>query len=230
MNLDVKLRLLNEMYKIHSRWIGPLTVSCRRYCSTCCTQNVTMTTLEGVFILNEAMPKNEKHLLNELEAKQNGNRLCPETTLNHLAELCAQGKEIPEEKDFFPEGKCLLLENDLCSIYPARPFGCRCFLSKCDCRETGFADMYPFVLTVNTLFLQFIEHIDAGGLSGNLVDVLLFLKSHEKVKAYENAGVSASEAGLIQNRPISVLFIPPEHKNNVADLVFELQHLVNKNP
>jgi hypothetical protein len=45
-------------------------------------------------------------------------------------------------------------------------------VSKRCCSETGFAEMDPVVMTVNDVFMQFIEHLDTGGFSGNFTDVL----------------------------------------------------------
>ena len=41
-----------------------------------------------------------------------------------------------------------------------------------NCGETGSADIDDFTASVNTVFLQVIEHLDAEGCSGNLIDVL----------------------------------------------------------
>lgn len=228
MNLDSKLLALDEIYRAFDRFTSLLTVSCAPHCSDCCTQNVTLTTLEGLFILYHATPEGKKCILDKATAESVGKRFCPEISLNDLAELYAREKEIPEEAGHSPNGRCPLLERDLCSIYPVRPIGCRCLVSKRICRETGFADMEPFWLTVNTLFLQFIEHIDAGGLFGNLADVLLFLKSNENVEAYKTTGILDQKARLIQNRQISALLIPPEHKNSAADILSELQRVSNQ--
>jgi hypothetical protein len=226
MNLNAKLHTLGKIYGVYDRFTAAMTVSCGPRCSTCCTPDVAMTTLEGIFVLNRATSEVKNRLLKKLEAIPHANRFCPEITLNHLARRYTQGKEIPEEKDHLPEGRCPLLEDDLCLIYPARPFGCRCLVSTRNCRITGFAEMDPFRLTVNTLFLQFIEHIDAGGLFGNLSDILLFFQSEKIVKAYENNTGLEPKASLIQNEPISALLIPPEHKHRAEDILCELQDII----
>ena len=57
--------------------------------------------------------------------------------------------------------------------------------------------MDDFVLSVNTIFLQTIAHMDAAGCSGNLLDVLEVMASPENRQAYEDpnwAGVGVALA------------------------------------
>ena len=72
-----------------------------------------------------------------------------------------------------------MLTNNLCSVYPVRPFACRCFFSKEDCAENECATIDDFVLAVNNIFLQVIEHVDQDRFTGNLTDILLFLESEQ---------------------------------------------------
>jgi hypothetical protein len=45
-----------------------------------------------------------------------------------------------------------------------------------------------FVLSVTTIFLQTIEHMDANGCSGNLLHMLGVLAVEENRQAYEDRG------------------------------------------
>jgi hypothetical protein len=56
--------------------------------------------------------------------------------------------------------------------------------------------LIPFVITVNNLFLQYIEHIDFHGCSGNLSDVLLFLKSKERLESYREGSLNFTDSGF----------------------------------
>jgi hypothetical protein len=226
MNPNDKLSLLEKVYGLYDRFTEGLDVSCRPRCCTCCTTDVVMTTLEGFFILKNATAEQKKWIMARLIMKPHPNRFRPEITLNRMGELYAQGKEIPEEKDHLPDGVCPLLEKGLCSIYPIRPFGCRCLISKHVCKKTGFAEMDFFWVTVNTLFLQFIEHIDATGLTGNLTDVLLFYKTGENVPAYEKIEKLPRNECLVQNQPIRMLLVPSEHQKQAEDIYCELQQVV----
>jgi hypothetical protein len=149
----------------------------------------------------------------------------PLLTTNRIAELCRQGREIPEEAFGDPAEICPLLEENACPVYPLRPFGCRCLVSRVPCRESGTAEMPDFVLTVNTVFLQTIEHLDATGCTGNLADVLLCLLSAENRQAYEEGRLSCNATGLIGNHPLTVLMVPPEHRNRLQPILGALAKL-----
>jgi len=223
MDLNTNLALLEEIYRIYDDFAVKLNVACKRYCSECCTRNVTLTTLEAYKIVNYLRAKDQTVLFRRLEVESYKKRFQPETTTNGLANLCIQGEEIPDEENNYIWGKCPLLHNDECPLYPARPFMCRCFLSKQNCREQGHASIDPFVLTVNNVFLQYIEHIDAHGFTGNLTEILLFLESEDNRQAYENKAVRPDTRGLIPNQPIKALFIPPEHRDKIKPILQSIQ-------
>ena len=221
MNLNHKLSVLNEIYAVYDQFSSSLTVSCVKGCAACCTRNVTLTTLEGHYIIRYIASNSQKHLLKKLKMNKDQRRFRPEITINGLARFYLEGKEAPSE-DYPLEGRCPLLENDVCTIYPARPFGCRCFISHTDCRKTGVADVSPFTLTVNHLFMQFIEHVDADGLFGNLTDILLHLTPHTDVNSKKDGTPSTAHA-LITNRPIPMLLVPPEHQHRIAPILSRLR-------
>ena len=225
MDLKTKLSILNRIYQIFDDFVGNLDVVCKKYCSPCCTNNVTMTTLEG-YLISESIISNEQLGLFEIvRAAEPKIRFHPQTTTNRIAELCINGKDLPEEDHTHTEVKCPLLKDNECPIYPVRPFGCRCLVSKHDCRKRGYADIDPFVLTVNNLFFQFIEHIDNQGFSGNLTDVLIFLVSRENRYAYAMNRLKNPYAGLVPNLPIKVLMIPPEHRIQIQSILNALQNI-----
>ena len=221
MDIDTKLTVLKEIYKIYGHFSSSLHVSCSRGCATCCTRNVTLTTLEGRHILEYVSAAPEKQYLEILIRDQKINRFRPEITLNGIARCFKEGKETPSE-NYPGGGKCPLLDNDLCSIYPARPFGCRCFLSKTDCGITGTADVDPFVVTVNHVFLQVIEHIDTDGFTGNLTDMLVFLDSNSSVNRDGEKYHPMPSKTFVPNCPIPMLLIPPEHKKRIAGILSQL--------
>ena len=225
MSIDTKLFILEEIHKIHEGFAKTLSVACERYCATCCTKNVTMTTLEGYHIIRYLALNRKSQVLLTLARGDDPNRLRPNITTNHLAALLARGEEAPEAKDSVFDGRCPFLADDLCTIYPVRPFGCRCFLSTQNCRDTGFADIDPFVVTANTLFLQFIEHVDVDGLFGNLIDIIIFLEITENRKAYLNNAHLPPGDFLLSNRSILVLLIPPEHRDRMGGILSRLRNI-----
>jgi hypothetical protein len=75
------------------------------------------------------------------------------------------------------------------------------------------------VLTVNDLFLQHIEHIDAKGYSGNFSDILRFLDQPQAAASYQQGQLDTPPEGLLANQPLFTLMIPPEHREAVAPVL-----------
>ncbi|MBW2664439.1 MAG: YkgJ family cysteine cluster protein, partial [Deltaproteobacteria bacterium] len=196
--------------------------ACKKHCATCCTRNVTMTTLEGYKIVEYMTSNGKTNFFGNIQEDIHKKRFQPELTTNALADLCVSGKDIPDEEGDCKWGACPLLTENECPIYTVRPFGCRCFVSTVKCLEKGYADVDPFVITVNNLFLQYIEHIDSQGCSGNLTDVLLFLKSKETFESYGKDSLNFTDSGLSSNRLIPVLLIPPEHQLRIQPILQKL--------
>jgi len=224
MDTDNRLILLNKIYKLYDDFIESIDVACEKFCSVCCTCNVTITSLESYNILFNLPAAKKKILKLKLAAEYGSKRFIPLTTTNRLAVLCAQDKDIPDEDIDSAWGNCSLLTDKACPIYDKRPFGCRSFVSKHNCTLKGYAEMDSFVISVNTLFLQFIEHIDCDGYSGNIMDVMLSFEAQEK--NWRNKKISGAPGnGLIKNNPINVLMVPPEHRLKVMPMLAELKKI-----
>ena len=228
MELQFKLSLLDQIYGIYEEHISIIDVACEKECATCCTRNVTMTSLEGQRFVSGLTDDQKKELMAQINKKANKNRFQPKLTINQLADLCMNGEEIPEEDKNNRTEACDFLDHDLCSVYPARPFHCRCMVSKTRCSKLGYANMGEYTLTINNLFLQIIEHVDSDGYTGNLVDVLLFLNSGIELKNEEIRNQIAGRFSLIPNRPAKMLLIPPEHRQRVNPLLKRLENVFYK--
>ena len=83
--------------------------------------------------------------------------------------------------------------------------------------------MDPFILTVNDVFLQYLEHIDAQGYTGNFADVMKFLASDENRQEYVAGRLGAPPEDLVANQPVFVLMIPPEHRERVQPLMNQIR-------
>lgn len=225
MDLETKLAVLKQIYSIYDDFVGNLNVACKKYCAQCCTSSVIMTTLEGYLVADHMISDGKSNLFGNVKRATPQKRFQPQTTTNKLASLCVKGKDLPEEKYDYLRGNCPLLKDYVCPVYPVRPFGCRCFVSKHDCREKGYAEVDSFVLTVNNLFLQFIEHVDAQGFTGNLADVLILMASKENRHSYKINKLKNPDTGLIPNMQIKVLMIPPEHRIKVKPILNALQNI-----
>jgi hypothetical protein len=225
MTIEQKLDLLNRIYDIYDAFTSNLEVACRKYCAHCCTSNVSLTTLEGYRLVHSLEPDQRDQLLRGLMPASEKRIFRPLLTTNRIAELCRQGQEIPDEAFGDTAEICPLLEEKACPVYPLRPFGCRCLVSRVPCRKSGSAEMPDFVLTVNTVFLQTIEHLDATGCTGNLADVLLCLLPDENQQAYREGRLSCSATGLVGNHRLTVLMVPPEHRDRLQPILSALGSL-----
>jgi len=223
--LAKKLEALNRVYKIYDAFHATLDPACKEKCAHCCTSNVTMTTLEGYKIAVDLIAAGRRERLEKLIEIGEQARFQPLLTTNRMAELCAADAKVPQEETSGQWQDCALLNDSLCSIYDLRPFGCRCFVSRQNCGETGYADIDDFTASVNTVFLQVIEHLDAEGCSGNLIDVLKFMASGHRRQVYERGELNCERNGLIVNWELKVLMIPPEHREKIEPLLKQLREI-----
>ena len=225
MVLEQRLDILNKIYGLYDDAVKHLDVACKKYCSACCTSNVTMTTLEGYLIADHMIPNSQADLFENIQTKISKNRFKPQITTNRLADHCMKGNDPPEEEKTHSNESCPVLKDNLCPIYEVRPFGCRCFISKHDCSKAGYAEVDPFAMTLNTLFMQFIEHIDPMGFSGNFADVLLLMASKENCGNYKMNTLNHPGADFVPNLKIKVLMVPPEHRIKVKPVIDALLNL-----
>ena len=225
MSIEMKLNLLSGIYRLYDEFMNGLDTACQKQCAHCCTTNVSITTLEGYYLIDKLDSDQRASLKLALVKEAISDRFRPLLTTNRIAELCRNGEEIPEDTLSKGHQKCPLLLEDLCPVYLLRPFGCRCFVSRIPCGASGVADVDDFVLSVNTVFLQTIEHVDKDGCSGNLIDVLLRLLPAENRSAYQNDSLRCQSNGLIPNHGLTVLMIPPEQKERLQPILTALNRL-----
>lgn len=223
MDINTKLAILENLYRIYDEYAQTLDTQCRQYCDHCCTRNVTLTTLEGQLIINHLTPAESPGFFKAIENNADRNRFSPLVTINKMADMCAKGQDPPDEDIDPAAGPCPVICDKSCPVYPVRPFNCRCMVSASDCGKTGYADMDELTLAVNNIFLQYVEHIDAQGLTGNFTDILLFLKDKENQTAYAQNRPLTSGNGLIANQPVFVLMVPPQFRKETAPLIKKIQ-------
>jgi len=158
----IDTEMLETLYKAYDSWTGQYQFACRQGCAACCTQSVTMTSLEGERII-EYLRENGQfdNLAPMLAASRPTTR--PVQTTNQFAADCLAREEPFEEEGEWDFTPCIFLDRDLCSIYPVRPFGCRSFSSTVSCDAHGCAEVAPVLITVNTVVLQIIEHLNSRG-------------------------------------------------------------------
>lgn len=220
------LEQLEGLYTVFEEFLKPFELACGPACDGCCTCNVSLTTLEGFFILKNLGPEDRPRMIQLIEAAPAQRFFRPRLTTNDIAAKCARGEEIPDDPIDSAWGPCPLLSAGLCSIYGLRPFGCRCMVSRNRCSDGGQAEMDELILSANTLMLQIIEHIDAGGYSGNFTDVILCLVNGNIQSLQQRTPTMASEYHLIGNRAIPALMIPPRHRKKLNLLLQRVQEVL----
>ena len=97
MNVETRLAVLGQLYHIYEQFIGAEKVACRKGCALCCTRNVTLTTLEGYYIVKHLGPQGQAEVFQALRQQAAGPRLRPGLTINGMAACCARGGEIDDE-------------------------------------------------------------------------------------------------------------------------------------
>jgi len=225
MKLKRRLAVLDRIYSLYEEFIGSYDLACHHGCAACCTCNMTLTTLEGYRILADMDGATRKSLFEKVQDVSGNKRFQPQMTINTIAQLCKDNKPVPEETMDPSWGACPLLHGEACPIYALRPFGSRCMVSGIDCRKSGYAQVDDYILTVNNLFLQHIEHIDARGGTSSLIDILLYFDHSERMETYHNKMAIIENSNLALNRSIPVLMVPPEHRTQVQPILLKLQQL-----
>ncbi|MCU0558609.1 MAG: hypothetical protein MUD16_00245 [Desulfobacterales bacterium] len=225
MEVERKIKALEAVYAVYDEFARTQAKACSPRCTTCCTTRVTVTTIEAFKVRTALFPGEWSRLSERLSAHAGIKRFRPRLTTNTLAALCAEGGQPPPENEEAPPIPCPLLTEELCSIYALRPFNCRCFTSRVPCAREGTAEVEEFALSLNTVCLQTIEHLDSDGCSGNLLDVLAVMDDERKRAAYAAGTLACGAAGLIGNRPMRVLMLPPEHRARMEPFLRKLREI-----
>lgn len=221
-----KESMLHKLYEVYAQWVSGYPLACEKGCSACCTQSVTITSLEGAeivgFFRKQGEEKKLSGLLAEIPLAVKGTLM----TTNQFARLCLEQKEIDgDDQGTWNFAPCIFLADDVCAIYEVRPFGCRSFGSQRKCAAGSPAEVAPLHMTVNTVFTQIIEHLNSdGGHWGNMADILKFQTGQPAGKQLTEARslpgflVEPSEEEPV-NQLLSKLFTAPVGAKSFAELI-----------
>jgi len=169
----LKEDILQSIYEAFSDWSAGFSFACKKTCAVCCTQNVTITAVEGE-IIHRWIRENASESWFARGLQKKGETGRPRMTTNDFAGACLQGEEVhPEEHGNM--SPCTFLENGCCRIYEVRPFSCRCFASERSCSSGDSALLPEYYLSASTAVMQIIEHLGQGEYWGNMLDVLAAL-------------------------------------------------------
>jgi Fe-S-cluster containining protein len=222
-----RAQLLHTMYQVFDQWAAPFARNwaCGSGCAVCCTQNVTMTAVEGDRIhqfIREAGC--QAWFVGRLTTV--APRGPAVETTNEFAGRCLAGLEGDEPEEAHATTVCPFLAEGLCRIYAVRPFACRSFASQTTCQPGQAAQLPPAYISAATAAQQLIEHVGQGEYWGNMHDVLLAL-----CDLPENAAcgdllpptlVAQARARLRKARPLPGFLIGPEEYEKVSGFITAL--------
>lgn len=218
----MKQKILDIIYSEFDRWQAKQSFVCRKGCAACCTQNVTITAVEGEQIFALLHDTEEKEWLTTRLAL---NRVTagPKMTTNEFAQACMDGTDADQD-DNTNLTPCPFLSDNVCAIYEARPFGCRGFASTSLCSAHQPATMPDHYLSAITAVTQLIEHLGQGEYWGNMLDVLTAMTdstgqlSLSQTLTDQSHNVKA-QFRLRKAQPLPGFLIPPEDYDQVAPLL-----------
>ena len=213
--MNNKKDILETIYLHYFTWVERFPLACQKGCSACCTQSVTMTSLEGELILDFIKKKSREQWMAELLAQVTPGMSGSAITTNQYARACLAHQEVNEAAlgswNFTP---CVFLAENTCSIYEVRPFGCRSFGSLVRCSSERTAEMVPIHLTVNTVFTQVIEHLSCdGGYWSNMAVIL---------QGPANNGTRDGKMHLLPAQPVPGFLLEPHEVQVVHNLLNQL--------
>jgi Fe-S-cluster containining protein len=191
----MKSTILNTIYRIFAEWSRSLPAVCKQGCIACCTQNVTITALEGEEILRFVTAENLAPWLGEKLAHPH-THWSVEMTTNDFAEACLEGRET-DPGVHHNTSHCPFLEENSCRIYPVRPFACRLFASTKKCSSTQPALLPDYYFEAATAVNQLIEHLGQREYWGNMLDVLPALLD---INEFREIGTCVDQTLIIKAR------------------------------
>lgn len=221
----MKSQILQIIYDAFETWSEKEQWACKKGCATCCTQNVTITALEGERILRYIIAEQkEQWLVDKLNLENSPQR--PVQTINQFGAACIAGKETePETAPSY--STCPFLENSVCAIYPARPFSCRCFLSLHKCSPNRSAVVSEKYIAASTAISQLIEHLGQREYWGNMLDVLVALLDISAYKTVADAlgdatRITSARSHVLDGQPLPGFMLGEEDYTYVAPLLEEI--------
>ncbi|MDO8948038.1 MAG: hypothetical protein Q7U88_12910 [Desulfocapsaceae bacterium] len=219
--LPLKEEILHGIYEAFAEWSPGLTFACKKNCAVCCTQNVTVTAIEGE-VIHRLIRENGRELWLAEGLQKKGTTCRPRMTTNDFAGACLQGEDVQPEQ-YGNMSPCPFLEDGCCLIYEARPFSCRCFASEQTC-VAGMSALLPeYYLSASTAVMQIIEHLGQGEYWGNMLDVLATLCDLPENRKYatllSTSFVDQSRVQLVKAKPLPGFLLLEDEMGEIAPLL-----------
>jgi hypothetical protein len=214
--MRLKRDLLSQVYEVYEQITERFDSACKRDCYACCTSGVIATTLE-ILPLAEFLEQSLGGRRQEpAQMVPDERKPRPTLTINHLARCCLERIEPPQDETVPLTAPCPLRGDDGCRVYEVRPFQCRSMFSTQICKVGGEAVMDPVIISLNGVFEQIIEHIDHGGLVGNILDLLAAFEGSEFRESYRRSVVTDPDSFFLRAQPNPGFIVLPQHRQEVA--------------
>lgn len=215
-------KIIDIIYEQFSLFSQNINTACAKGCSTCCTQNVTVTATEAEKIFKYAIAQKKEGWLAEILATKRTS-VKPTMTTNDFAAACLEGREVdPGQASDFSE-PCLFLENGVCQIYDVRPFACRTFISRTQCSTNTPALVSDNYAATVTALSQLVEHVGQKEHWGNLFDVLIAISD---ISAYKECAQKNTVQDLLEARgktltaqPLAGFLLTEENLTEAQDVL-----------
>ncbi len=219
--MSLKEDILLAIYDEFALWAQGMDFVCGKGCAACCTQNVTITAIEGELIHAHIRSQSrEAWFADRLQKK--GRMIRPQLTTNQFAVACMAGEDVDPGSCGNLE-PCPFLDEKSCSIYSVRPFACRSFASQSLCGTGVPAQVPDMYLSAVTAVLQIIEHLGQGEYWGNMLDTLAALSDLPENRGYVGllpaSFADLARAGLVSARPLPGFLITEEEWGQVEPLL-----------
>ena len=219
----MKKQILDIIFSCFDNWSKQFGLACTKGCAVCCTTDVSITAPEGELLLDYIVRQHGARWLSEkLETTPLHRPLSQ--TINAYAKACLEGRESEAEENRVG-GVCPFLEENICSVYPARPFSCRCFASTVCCRHGGNALLPAEYLSAATAVSQIIEHVGQFSLWGTMIDVLTLQAAaagHISPAGHAQEHLAAARGNCLTAIPLPGFLIEDRVADKVHGLLEEI--------
>ena len=219
----MKQKILQSIYTSFEQWTdqSQTEYACCKGCSTCCSQNVTITAIEGEEILRYVIKEN---IIDQFATAllQAGEVNRPKFSTNDFAKACLDGRDVDPEIQTNSDD-CPFLQDNVCTIYPVRPFSCRLFVSTITCNPGNPAQVSDLHLEASTAVTQVIEHLGQKEYWGNMLDVLLAMldigEYREIADKFNQTLIMQGRMRTLTAKPIPGFLLSEEEGPQVAQLL-----------
>lgn len=219
----MKRKIVEIIFDRFESWSTQFGFACNKGCAVCCTTDVSITEPEGKLLLDFIITEHGVQWLTEKLDSAPLHRPLSQTT-NEYARACLEGRDTEVEQARLG-GVCPFLENEICSVYPARPFSCRCFASTVCCRREGSALLPPEYVSAATAVSQILEHVGQFSLWGTMVDVIILQAAaagHISGTGRFEQNLAAARGNCLTARPLPGFLIEDKDADQVWNLVAQI--------